>query len=287
MEQTQVICNQTQLVEDGVSIIVSLKDYSSKIDKRYLIPFLKNNKYGLINHNYEIVVPAIYDRIIDPCYHENDLIRIGVLHAYAWERKNRHPQTYIRYKYGVINTRGEVMIPIEYSGIVIGTDSIALGESYGHDYTGKHALVDLKGNVIVPFGKYSSFDPDVCGLIRCRKFITTEEGKRETLHGIIDLNGNEILECNHRYISPFYGEYEEKNFKYIKGRIKLENPDAYNEYFGDKYVNETRRIPRAIPEYSSHYGEYAGSYSQDVMGFDDDTINDAFDGDPEAYWNID
>lgn len=40
-------------------------------------------------------------------------------------------------------------------------------------------------------------------------------------------------------------------------------------------------------DYGTHYGEFAGSYAQDVMGFSDDVINDAFDGDPDAYWNID
>ena len=40
-------------------------------------------------------------------------------------------------------------------------------------------------------------------------------------------------------------------------------------------------------DYGTHYGEFAGSYAQDVMGYSDDVINDAFEGDPEAYWNID
>lgn len=35
--------------------------------------------------------------------------------------------------------------------------------------------------------------------------------------------------------------------------------------------------------YGTHYDEYAGTY----MGYSDDAINDAFDGDPDAYWNID
>ena len=39
--------------------------------------------------------------------------------------------------------------------------------------------------------------------------------------------------------------------------------------------------------YGSHYEEYAGTYAQDVMGYSDDVIDDAFDGDPDAYWNID
>ena len=37
----------------------------------------------------------------------------------------------------------------------------------------------------------------------------------------------------------------------------------------------------------NHYGEFEGSYAQDVMGYSDDVINDAFEGDPDAYWNID
>ena len=33
--------------------------------------------------------------------------------------------------------------------------------------------------------------------------------------------------------------------------------------------------------------ENAGTYAHDVAGFDEETINDAFDGEPDAYWNID
>ena len=40
-------------------------------------------------------------------------------------------------------------------------------------------------------------------------------------------------------------------------------------------------------EYGTHYGRYAGTYAQDVAGYSDDVIDDAFDGDPDAYWNID
>ena len=40
-------------------------------------------------------------------------------------------------------------------------------------------------------------------------------------------------------------------------------------------------------KFYSTYEEFAGSYAQDVMGYSDDVINDAFEGDPDAYWNID
>ena len=39
--------------------------------------------------------------------------------------------------------------------------------------------------------------------------------------------------------------------------------------------------------YTVSYGRYAGSYAQDEMGYSDDDIDTIFDGDPDAYWNID
>ena len=35
------------------------------------------------------------------------------------------------------------------------------------------------------------------------------------------------------------------------------------------------------------YDQYNGSYVQDVEGWSDQMINDALDGEPDAYWNID
>ncbi len=35
------------------------------------------------------------------------------------------------------------------------------------------------------------------------------------------------------------------------------------------------------------YNNYHGSYAQDVEGWSDQDIDEVFDGDPDAYWNID
>jgi hypothetical protein len=40
-------------------------------------------------------------------------------------------------------------------------------------------------------------------------------------------------------------------------------------------------------KYGNHYDEYAGTYAQEVAGFSDELIDDVFEGDPDAYWNID
>jgi hypothetical protein len=63
-----------------------------------------------------------------------------------------------------------------------------------------------------------------------------------------------------------------------------------------KYSEETEMSKKTIKSKSdrfyndfdgAHYENYKGSYAQDVMGFSDETINDAFEGDPDMYWNID
>lgn len=61
-----------------------------------------------------------------------------------------------------------------------------------------------------------------------------------------------------------------------EGKQKL--ADKYstweNEQQGDDYDD--------YDDYSPSYEKYGGAY-----GYDDDTIDNAFEGDPENYWNID
>ena len=60
--------------------------------------------------------------------------------------------------------------------------------------------------------------------------------------------------------------------------LKMTNLD--NDEFNDDCVDYSE-------DYGTHYGEFAGTYAQDVVGYSDDEIYDAFDGEPDAYWNID
>lgn len=59
-----------------------------------------------------------------------------------------------------------------------------------------------------------------------------------------------------------------------RGRNGFEPMDTYEDIeYGDS------RFPS--------YGKYKGTYVQDIEGYDDDFIDDALDGHPDAYWNID
>ena len=56
--------------------------------------------------------------------------------------------------------------------------------------------------------------------------------------------------------------------------VKSEAMAYYEEDYYEDYDHPT-------------YDNYNGSYAQDVEGWSDQMIDDALDGDPEAYWNID
>ena len=61
-----------------------------------------------------------------------------------------------------------------------------------------------------------------------------------------------------------------ENIKYKTAEIMYYDEDYYDSY-----------------EREETYERYNGSYAQDVEGWSDQDIDDVFDGDPDAYWNID
>jgi len=52
---------------------------------------------------------------------------------------------------------------------------------------------------------------------------------------------------------------------------------------------QTSNNKSTMSYYFDDYDDYGHSYEQygGYNGWDDDTINDAFEGDPEATWNVD
>ena len=77
-------------------------------------------------------------------------------------------------------------------------------------------------------------------------------------------------------IKPDFTISEEGKQKLADKFSIWENEQQQDDY--DDYDDYDRR---------ESYGQYAGSYAQDVEGLSDDFINDVLDGDPDAYWNID
>lgn len=72
---------------------------------------------------------------------------------------------------------------------------------------------------------------------------------------------------------------------------KTINPDwsSHTTYYGDDYELDDDDYESDFDDYEPDetYENYNGSYAQDVEGWSDQDIDDVFDGDPDAYWNID
>lgn len=289
MEEGQKTANWEQLLMNKIKIIVNVKDYCPAKEDRLLVPFISEsnrlgqaNKIGLLNRDGEVIVEPLYDTILDDCYSPNDLIRVGTLFPYGYSRKSGGVSSYVRYKYKIVNSTGVFITDMEYDSIAISSDKRLITVQ---DVQKGYAVYDVTGNEIVPFGKYAwidCFDNGLCRVIQWK--MTNDIENPEKKWGIINTKGKEVLPLEYDNIWKFFGK-NRISTKVIKRGIAKE---IYFDELNLQSYKSTHSIREETEEsYGTHYGEYAGTYAQDVMGYSDDAINDAFDGDPDAYWNID
>lgn len=184
------------------------------------------------------------------------------------------------------------------SETIIKESSYISKNNYGRVNVVKNAsnqfgVVDSEGHIIIPFGKYGWIDGFDSGLARVHSH-AFPDGQKRLLQmykwGIINEEGEEVLPLEYDNIWNFLGK-NRYSTKVIKGDMETEvffhdlNPSLPIGHV--RYYHSKSRDSYYDDEYRVHYGEYAGSYAQDEMGYCDEEINDAFDGDPDAYWNID
>ncbi len=274
-------------------VIVPFTYYSSDTDKRVLIPFIRNGKIGFADREGNIVINPVYDFYIDEFLFESSLIRVGLYSYAVFERKTGDPKVYTRKIFGLINSKGELIIPVEYEGIsapIFSSRYTVRSQSKGY------AVMDCNGNIIVPFGKYGYIDGFDSGVARI-KIGNSSNGLRnaDCKWGIIDEAGNEVLPPIYSNIWNFYDkcrqftrvEKDEETYEFHLFDQEL-RPAGYAHQKELEFEREMENY-HACREYHENqtYEQFNGTYAQDVAGLSDQTINDAFDGDPDAYWNID
>lgn len=90
-------------------------------------------------------------------------------------------------------------------------------------------------------------------------------------------------------ISEIKSDLLEYKACYKTSRVRISETIEKTNSRKNELINETQTgsPEEGTDRQSRSFGEYSGSYAQDVMGYSDQEINDAFDGDPDAYWNID
>lgn len=187
------------------------------------------------------------------------------------------------YKWGVVNAAGKEVVPFGKYGWIDGFDSgLARVRTEGKtDYT-KNIVAILDGNfdAITDRAKIEALE---------------EEDRKEhpewyAKWGIINEEGEEVLPVEYDSVWKFLGKNRnstrvEKDGDRFEVYFHDLNPSLPNRVKSERFIDDDTYYER--DDYGSHYGEFAGTYAQDVMGYSDDVINDAFDGEPDAYWNID
>ena len=261
-----------------ILIPVDMHDIVS--DLRLLIPFTNGDKIGFMNNQGMIIVKPQYTMYYGECYSENDLIRVSIIDTYGFPKSGGNVSTYQRPLYGLINYKGEVLLePVFYTMIsAIGNKRLFTVQNKRYEY----GVITADGEEIVPFGKYQWIDGFDKGLARVKLGKVTNGIKDSgNKWGLIDVDGNEVLPVEYDDIWNFYAKNR------ITTKIIKDKKSIDFKLSAFKIDDKFDLCIQNKDDYRPHYGEFEGSYAQDVMGYSDDVINDAFLGDPDNYWNID
>lgn len=148
---------------------------------------------------------------------------------------------------GLLDKRGKELLPLKYS--------------YISDFIGKYASICLGGK------EEENYPYNIIG------------GK----WGMIDDGGNVVNKCvnNEEVVIPSTDSkpiVAEDTVEYCKPSVLLRDyiPEKKTSYSDDYYYDNNE------DDYDDGYSKYGG-----YNGYDDDTIDSAFEGNPELTWNID
>lgn len=159
-------------------------------------------------------------------------------------------------KIGFINRRREVVVEPKYA--MYYGDCYEMGDYIKvEDFNHSFGILNYRGKEILPLG-----------------YDGIQDASQDGYDGIIAIKG----------------EKEEKIPLYVllyASMHSLPVEEAFDKWAEEYYKDMKANMDQEAWEHYQEYGEYEGSYAQDVMGYSDGEIGDAFDGDPDAYWNID
>lgn len=204
------ILNQMDI---GIDITI---DTLSKINL-LLIPIKIEGKYGFIDKDANLIIKTLFDKYRGNFESENSLIRVC-----------------LDGKWGVINTKGNFIIPAEYSSMFISDDNklFTVTKEY------KTGVIDIKNNIVVDFGEYCYIDGYDSGLTRV---------KIKDKWGIIDSEGEIVLAIEFDNIWNFY----KKN---RRNTLVEKNGHKQSVLFSDLYrPNDYSRSNNHISDYKDYH----------------------------------
>lgn len=214
----------------------------AKIDL-FLIPIIINGKIGFIDKDANLVVNALFDKYTDSFESSDSLIRVC-----------------INKKWGVINSLGEFVIPVEYTTILISDDNQLFTVSKGYNV----GVINDQNSIIVEFGKYVCIDGYDSGFARV---------KIDNKWGLINSEGGTVLEVVYDNIWNFYKKNRDSTFVERNGNKKL-------VFFKD--LNQHSECCEHVQKYTP---SYTNDYSRSVYDYDE--YDNSLDVDQQSieFWN--
>ena len=173
-------------VNQYTKVLVPASSYKLEEDPRLLIPFTSGDKIGFVDKNGIIIVEPQYDMYYGDCYSKEDKIRVAVEDIYGFVRGGGNVACYRRLLYGLINSKGEVILEPSFRHLI---PAIGNKELYTVQNTeSQYGVLRIDGSVVVPFGKYNWIDGFDKGLARVKTGGVTN-GINESKWGLIDEEG--------------------------------------------------------------------------------------------------
>jgi hypothetical protein len=202
----------------------------------------KGTKYGVINANGSFVLPLKYNWIN---WHEETgniiAVKSSVFQAFqlpeninvpldsVYQFYENHAVAYLQRKFGIINLKGEVVVPMKYYKI----HPLECATTQFYEPAKGWGLMNYKGEVIVPAGTFGSirnwFGPKdnpekrFAVVNSARKSGQKSNGK----YGIIDQLGNLVVDTAYTNIFTRYYSYEIEGEQYEAFWVANEEKDLW------------------------------------------------------------
>lgn len=284
---------------DNVNYQEELKNHGLDSKKYAIVE--KKGKYGVILDDGTLWIDTVFDKICNFRIYKSPYLT-GL---YAEVKSNDGNWSYIDYKgffygaipsheynmaikllfedryivrnrdnmWGIVDSENKVISDFKYSDYVKHPRSPLIYETFAEIF------MDNEGYVLVSL---SNGEQLTCHYEQIQFDGWYYKVQNNGKHGVLNKNGQCLVPCEYDLVSSLVGDvFAIKDG--IKGHIVNGIFVPYNQEGNVTKAAVTTWRRKEGPTYNN----YNGSYAQDEMGFSDDDIDIIFDGDPDAYWNID
>ncbi|SUD90870.1 WG repeat-containing protein [Psychrobacter phenylpyruvicus] len=220
--------NYQALLNKQGKVVASLKGYDSVswTVSDGVLAVMKNDKVGYLNTQGKLVVPTIYDNLIDPDDKYDETWSNDASEGRIVVAKNG--------KYGIIDTSNKVILPFnsKYSFI----DGVNEGMALVQSQSGKYGFIDKNGKEVIPpkfqgtnghFGGYYGFQQGLAGMYDGKKW------------GYITKSGKVAIPFIYDEIRPFSeglaGVLKNGKWGFINGANKTVIPFQYSDKNVQRY----------------------------------------------------